>query len=98
MTTRIERSGQAIRAALAELSPAEAEAFEREYRHALTHAAQTLDLSEANAVLNRWWGIAALRANPPTVEEQQLVQRLHEGDDIGWPSPAVRSEAHRTSP
>jgi len=54
VTTRIERSGQAIRAALAELSPAEAEAFEREYRHALTHAAQTLDLSEANAVLNRW--------------------------------------------
>lgn len=98
VTTRIGRTGRAIRAALAELSPAEADRFEREYRHALTRAAETLDLSEAEAVLNRWWGVATLRANPPTLEEQRQVQRLHAGEDIGWPSPAARAEAHRTSP
>lgn len=98
MTTRIERTGGAIRAALAELSPGEADDFEREYRHALNRAAETLDVSEAEAVLNRWWGVATLRANPPTLEEQKLVQRLHAGEDVGWPSPAARAEAGRTSP
>ena len=95
--TKIERTGRATRAALAELSPAEAAAFEREYRQALTGAAETLDVSEAEKVLNRWWGVATLRANPPTLEEQQLVQRLHAGEDVGWPSPTARLEAHRAS-
>ena len=82
---------------MAELSPAEAAGFEREYRLALTHAAETLDLSDAEAVLDRWWGVATLRANPPTPEEQQLVQRLHGGEDVGWLSPVARGKAHRSS-
>lgn len=88
VTTKIERSGQAVHAALADLSPEEAERFQREYRDALTHAAETFDLTDADSVLTRWWGIANLRANPLTDEEQQLVERVRSGEDVGWPSPA----------
>ncbi|WP_344806799.1 hypothetical protein [Microlunatus ginsengisoli] len=36
-------------------------------------------------MLDRWWGIAHLRLNPPTEEERDLVHRLHAGGDVGWP-------------
>jgi len=64
VTTKIERSGRAVHAALADLSPEEAERFQHEYRDALTHAADTFDLTEAESMLTRWWGIANIRANP----------------------------------
>ncbi|MPZ67862.1 MAG: hypothetical protein GEU83_21070 [Pseudonocardiaceae bacterium] len=56
-TTKIERSGPAIRAVLAEASPAE------------------FDLAPAEAVLDRWWGIAAIRANPLSEQEQAQLAR-----------------------
>jgi len=80
-TTRIERSGPAVHAALAELSPDEALRFEHDYRAALSRAAATLDLREAEDVLNRWWGIASIRANPLTAEEEELVRRIRAGDE-----------------
>lgn len=88
VTIKIRRDGQAIRSALAEVSDVEAARFVEEYRDALTRAAGTLDLSEAEAVLTRWWGIATLRANPPTDAERELVRRLRAGEDVGWSSPA----------
>lgn len=86
-TTTIQRSGQAIQAALTDLSPPEAEQFRREYRDALTRAADTFDLTEAETVLTRWWGITHLRANPLTANEQDLVERFRAGEDVGWSSP-----------
>ncbi len=83
VTTNIERSGRAVQGALSDLSPEEAERFEREYRDALTHAADTFDLTEAESVLTRWWGIANIRANPLTDEERRLVQRVQAGEDVG---------------
>jgi hypothetical protein len=98
LTTKIARSGQDISAALHELSPEEAAQFDHEYREALVRAANTFDLTEAETVLNRWWGIATLRANPLTDDEHDLIRRFHAGEDVGRPSPTARTTAeHATS-
>ncbi|WP_375429725.1 DUF6247 family protein [uncultured Friedmanniella sp.] len=96
-TTKIARTGQDISAALRELSPEEAPEFEREYREALVRAADTLDLTESESVLTRWWGIAALRANPLTEEEVDLVRRFRAGEDVGRPFTTVRAAAESTA-
>lgn len=98
VTTKIARSGQAISAALQELSPQEAATFDREYRDALVRAADTFDLTDAETVLTRWWGIANLRANPLTEEEHDLIRRFHAGEDVGRPSPTARNTAEQTAP
>lgn len=85
---KIIRSGQAIRDALEQVSPSEAAEFECEYRQALTRAAESLDLSEAELVLNRWWGVAQLRLDPPSAHERQLIKQFKDGNDVGWSSPA----------
>jgi hypothetical protein len=82
-TIRVERSGPAIRAAL-ESSPAERERFECDFQTALTVAAESFDLAPVDAVLDRWRGIAAIRANPLTEAEQEMVARARAGDDSGW--------------
>jgi hypothetical protein len=81
--TKIERSGPAIRAALAELSADECTQFGAEFRQALGHAAETFDLAPVDAVLDRWWGIAAIRANPLSEHEQAQVDQAHTGDVTG---------------
>ena len=91
---RVERSGTAVLDALRSVAPEEAELFATEYRNALTRAADSFDLSESDLVLNRWWGIAYLRLNPPTDEEREIVRRLHAGEDVGWSSPQERLAAH----
>lgn len=83
-TAKIERSGPAIRTVLAECSPGEGEQFEAEFREAVAQLGDTFGLTRVNAVLDRWWGIAALRANPLTEHEQLLVARARAGDDSGW--------------
>lgn len=81
--TKIERSGPAIKAALAELSAEEYTQFGVEFHQALGYAAQTFDLAAVDAVLDRWWGIAAIRANPLSEHEQAQVDRAHTGDFTG---------------
>jgi ApbE superfamily uncharacterized protein (UPF0280 family) len=83
-TTKLEHSGAAIRAALTERAPAECEQFEAEFQQALAQAGETFDLTPVAAVLDRWWGIAAIRANPLTEQERELVARARAGDDSGW--------------
>ncbi|HET9649114.1 MAG TPA: DUF6247 family protein [Microlunatus sp.] len=68
--------------------------FASEHRAALQPTAATFDLSESEPVLDRWWGIAHLRLNPPTAEERGLVRRLNAGEDVGWSSPQERLGAH----
>jgi hypothetical protein len=82
-TTKIERSGPAIRAALAEFAPAECASFEAELQQAIGRAAATFDLAPADAVLDRWWGIAVIRANPLSEQEQAQVVRAKAGDFTG---------------
>ena len=78
-TTRIERSGPAIRAVLADVSPDECAQFEVEFAQALARAGAQFDLTPAEAVLDRWWGIAVIRANPLSEQEQTQLARAREG-------------------
>lgn len=80
---RIERSGPAIREALTRFAPTECARFEAELGQALTTAAETLDLAPAQAVLDRWWGVAVIRANPLSDDEQALLVRARTGDFAG---------------
>jgi hypothetical protein len=82
--TKIERSGPTIRTALTELAPAECEEFEAEFRQALAHAHADFDLGHVDVVLDRWWGIAAMCANPLTEQERELVVQARAGVDTGW--------------
>ncbi len=82
-TTRIERSGPAIRAALAEVSPEECTEFEAEFAQALGRAGAEFNLAPAEKVLDRWWGIAVIRANPLSEKEQAQVARAKAGDFTG---------------
>jgi hypothetical protein len=84
VTTKIERSGPAVRAALAQYAPQECSLFEGEFRQALRSAEQHFDLGPAETVLDRWWGVAAIRANPLDTIEQDLISRARAGDDTGW--------------
>lgn len=84
LATKIERSGPAIRAALAELAPGECAEFEAEVRAALARADSDLDLAPIERVLNRWWGIATIRANPLSDAERDQVARARSGDETGW--------------
>ena len=78
-TMRIERSGPAIRATLAAVSPEECAAFEAEF----ARASAELDLAPAEEVLDRWWRIAVIRANPLSEKEQAQVARVKAGDFTG---------------
>jgi Family of unknown function (DUF6247) len=81
--TKIERSGPAIRAALAETSASECAQFEAELTAALQRATTELDLAPAEQVLDRWWGIAAIRTNPLTEAEREQLTRARAGDFTG---------------
>lgn len=78
-TTRIERSGPAVRAALARVSPEECAQFEAEFAQATARAGAEYDLAPAQQVLDRWWGIAVIRANPLSDHEQAQLARAREG-------------------
>ncbi|MGQ0719620.1 MAG: DUF6247 family protein [Pseudonocardiales bacterium] len=85
----IERSGPAIRAALAEYAPGDEHRFAAELRTALTRAGADLDLAGPQAVLARWHALATMAANPLTAEEQAQVARAKSGDFTGF---SVRDE------
>jgi hypothetical protein len=82
-TTRIERSGTAIRAVLAEHAPDECAQFEVEFQQAIQRAGQTFDLAPVDALMDRWWGIAAIRANPLSEHERAQVAQAKTGDFSG---------------
>lgn len=84
VTTTIQRSGPDVRAALAKFAPQECARFEEQFRDALVDAEQRFDLAPVEAVLERWWGVATIRANPLSQAEQDLVTRARDGDDTGW--------------
>jgi hypothetical protein len=85
----VERSGPAIRDALAEHAPGEEHRFSSELRDALARAADDLDLAGPRAVLARWHGLATMAANPLTAEEHALLERARAGDFTGL---SVRDE------
>lgn len=82
-TTKVERSGPAIRAALAEHSPQKCRQFEVDVRDALAHASADLNLARVDAVLTHWHARATIVANPLTAEEQASIERARAGDFTG---------------
>lgn len=83
VATGIERSAPAIRAFLTRHAPGERGRFESEFRDAAARAAEAVDLAPLEAVMDRWWGLAAMAANPLTDEERALVTRAKAGDLTG---------------
>ena len=83
MSVGIERTGPAIRTALAELAPDDLVEFEAEFRRALAEADDDFDLQKVHAVIDKWWGVAHLRQNPPTPEERAVIDRVLDGDFSG---------------
>lgn len=57
--------------------------FEEELTAALERAGAELDLAPAEEVLDRWWGIAAIRTNPLTEGEREQLARARTGDVTG---------------
>jgi hypothetical protein len=82
-TTKIERSAPAIRAVLAEVSPPECARFEAEFAESLARASAEFDLAPAEAVLDRWWGIAVIRVNPLSEREAAQVAAAKAGELTG---------------
>lgn len=84
-TTRvtIERSGPAVRAALADHAPQDLARFETELRDALARAAEDLDLAGVDAVLTRWHALAVMAANPLSDDERAQLERAKAGDFSG---------------
>ncbi len=68
----IERSGPAIRMALAQHAPEDCARFESELRDALHRAEDDLDLTGVEVVLQRWHGLTTMAAN--ALSEQELAQ------------------------
>lgn len=80
----IQRSGPAIRAALAEHGIAgQMDRFEVEMRAALARAVDDLDLACVDRVLGRWHALATMAANPLSDDEQAEVARAKVGDLAG---------------
>jgi hypothetical protein len=79
----IGRSGPEIRAALAQVAPEECARFEAEFKTEAVRAAETFDAAPLDALLERWWGVAVIRANPLTEQEQQQLVRAQHGDLTG---------------
>ncbi|MGH3816924.1 MAG: DUF6247 family protein [Pseudonocardiaceae bacterium] len=78
-TMKIERSGPLIRAVLAEFAPDECALFEAEFQQAIRQVSEKFDLAPLDAVLDRWWGIAAIRANSLSEQERAQVTRARDG-------------------
>lgn len=79
----IERSGPAIRAALAQHTPQDCARFENELREALHRAQADLDLTDVETVLRRWHALATMAANPLSEHELTQIARVRTGDVTG---------------
>lgn len=83
-TVAVERTGPAIRAALAAHSPSDEPQFVGELRAALADAGHDLDLAGPQAVLRRWHARAVMAANPLSADEQAQLERAKTGDFTGF--------------
>ena len=88
-TVVVERTGPAIRAALAAHAPSEEGQFVAELRSALADAGRDLDLARLQTVLGRWHARAVMAANPLSADEMAQIERAKAGDFTGF---AARSE------
>lgn len=65
----IERTGPAVRAALAGLAPSKCARFEADFRRALAASHDDFDAERVQDVIGRWWARALVLARPdPAVD------------------------------
>ena len=64
-------------------APGEADKFVGELQDALTRASESLDLGEAQTVLERWHALATMALNPLAEAEQAQLARARAGDLTG---------------
>ncbi|MEV2274967.1 MULTISPECIES: DUF6247 family protein [unclassified Nocardiopsis] len=77
---RIGRSPKEIRAALL---PEEVGDFDREYRRVMNDARESLDLSELNKCLERWWRVAMSSRDPEAHRHMlDVADRAQRGEPI----------------
>jgi hypothetical protein len=79
----VDRSGPAIRAALAAHAPQDVARFERELREALHLAETDRDLDRVDRLIRHWHALATLAANPLTEAERAQLTRARAGDVSG---------------
>ncbi len=65
-------------------APGAAEQFADELRTALAGAATSLDLTEADTILDRWHALATMAANPLSEAEHAQLARARSGDLTGF--------------
>jgi hypothetical protein len=58
--------------------------LEQEFAEAAARAGRDIDTVPLDALLDHWWRIAVIRANPLTAAEEQLVAQARAGDFTGW--------------
>ncbi|MGO1053170.1 DUF6247 family protein [Crossiella sp. CA198] len=56
--------------------------FETEFRAALAGAAEDFDLAPAEAVVHRWWPVAAVTANPDPRVDEEFRRFQESGEDF----------------
>lgn len=83
VTTPVERTVPAIRAALERLGTGDIESFDADFRRALQLAGEVLDLAPVEELLNRWWARAVAGSNPLSDLEREQLQRARRGDLTG---------------
>ena len=94
-TTKIERTGPSIRAALAEFAPAECEQFEAEFQPALGQAAELFDLAPST---RSWTAGGASRPFAPIRSTSQSTSWWRTPKPAATPDgwPATRTAAGRS--
>ncbi|MEV0050052.1 DUF6247 family protein [Saccharopolyspora shandongensis] len=79
MQVAVDRTGPAIHRTLSELDPENCSEFEREFHQAMAESDDDFDLHRVQKVIDRWWPIACIAANPaPYVNE--VHERIKNGD------------------
>ncbi|MGP4015291.1 DUF6247 family protein [Saccharopolyspora sp. 5N708] len=98
----VDRTGPAIRRTLSETDPESGFEFEREFHQAMAESDDDFDLNRVQQVVDRWWPVACLAANPaPYVNE--VHERIKNGDESvfsgAWrPQPDGTNHVYRRDP
>lgn len=80
VTTRIDRTGPAIREALARLDSRACTRFETEFRTAIAETRVDFDITRITDVVNRWWAYTIAEINPDPAADAAWA-RIKAGDE-----------------
>jgi Family of unknown function (DUF6247) len=76
---KLDQSGAAVRAVLADLAPAECVEFEAEFHTTMAEVDDDFDTSRVDALVRRWWARAVVLRNPDPAANAAW-ERIKAGD------------------